>query len=179
MLLALANPRFSELRMRTNSGNISATSSGVPSLDALSTTITSSQELRQCSRNDSRHSITYFLAFHTTITTETLGRAAWDSADNTGNGESSVLIVFKILFSSYVLPLGSSNPTSEGLHLRQEPRNPVHRKNARAACQPGRQKRTATSPVHKDGTRTRRRGLFLLRRARSCSADRTPPSSRF
>src|SRR5689334_12098882 len=40
MLLALANPRFSELRTRVNSGNMVAISSGVPSVDALSTTIT-------------------------------------------------------------------------------------------------------------------------------------------
>src|SRR5580658_1676736 len=76
ILLALANPRFSRLRISLNSGNNSATSSGVPSVEALSTTITSQHTGAQCCRNDSRHSSTYFLAFHTTMTTEARAGAA-------------------------------------------------------------------------------------------------------
>src|SRR5580700_3185777 len=71
MLLALAKPKFSALRINLNSGNIAATSSGVPSVDALSTTITSAPTFWQCSRNEPRHSSTYFWAFHTTMTTDT------------------------------------------------------------------------------------------------------------
>src|SRR5205823_9850912 len=75
MLLALAKPRFSEFRMSLNSGKSSATSSGVPSVEALSTTITSEHARAQCRRRVSRHSITYFFAFHTTMTTDTRGAA--------------------------------------------------------------------------------------------------------
>jgi len=71
MLFALANPRFSWLRISLNSGYSSSTSSGVPSVEALSTTMISEHDLAQCSLKEPRHSRTYFLAFHTTMTTET------------------------------------------------------------------------------------------------------------
>src|SRR5580658_3760145 len=84
ILLALANPRFSRLRISLNSGNNSATSSGVPSVEALSTTITSQHTGAQCCRNDSRHSSTYFLAFHTTMTTEARAGAACGCGESWG-----------------------------------------------------------------------------------------------
>src|SRR5580698_11602923 len=103
MLLALANPRLSAFRISLNSGNISSTSSAVPSLEALSTTITSEQARAQCSRSDSRHSCTYFFAFHTTITTETrTGRVCGGSdgsatLEDAANSVEDSTIIFDIL----------------------------------------------------------------------------------
>src|SRR5580704_9930003 len=85
MLFALAKPKFSGLRINLNSGYNSATSSGVPSVDALSTTITSEHTEAQCSRSDARHSRTYFLAFQTTITTDTRAVPAWVAGKDWGS----------------------------------------------------------------------------------------------
>src|SRR5580700_1249848 len=108
MLLALANPKLSGLRINLNSGNISAISSGVPSVEALSTTITSEHSFEHCSRNDPRHSITYFLAFQTTMTTETRAGPASGWGDN-DEGNGSVLDSAIMLRDSVLPASGNSS----------------------------------------------------------------------
>src|SRR5579863_1313672 len=92
MLLALAKPKLPELRISLNSGKSSATTSGVPSVEALSTTITSEQTWEQCSRRVSRHSMTYFFAFQTTITTETRATRDCGCGEGWWRGENSMAV---------------------------------------------------------------------------------------
>lgn len=93
MLFAFANPRFSELRINVNCGNISETISGVPSEEALSTTITSWEKSWQCSRSELRHSKTYFLAFQVTMTIDTSGRSSEGAGEGSCNVSDSAFIV--------------------------------------------------------------------------------------
>src|SRR5271156_6102012 len=110
ILLALAKPKFSPLRISLTSGKRSATSSGVPSLEALSTTTTSEYALPQHSRKDARQSITYCLAFHTTMTMET--RAVL--ACNAWNGRGDIVLGDKFIALSNMPVKGTAEPGESG-----------------------------------------------------------------
>src|SRR5262249_16858823 len=79
-LLALEKPRLAELRMRRTSGNSAATISGAPSVEALSTTITSRETPCGWSWRDSRQSRNKSPQFQLAMQTETSmvrGSANW------------------------------------------------------------------------------------------------------